>query len=47
VTADVRESLDYETFGRAVREPARTVADDGFEPDVVLPVARGGALIAS
>ncbi len=39
----VRENLTYEGFGRAVRELAQTVADDGYEPDVVLSIARGGS----
>ncbi|MFE4514847.1 phosphoribosyltransferase [Kitasatospora sp. NPDC056783] len=43
---DVRETLDYQTFGRAVRELAQTIADDGFEPDLVLSIARGGVFVA-
>lgn len=43
---DVREILDYQTFGRAVRELAQTIADDGFEPDLVLSIARGGVFVA-
>ncbi|MFI6347504.1 phosphoribosyltransferase [Streptomyces sp. NPDC050560] len=41
-----REELSYELFGTAVRELARTVADDGYEPDVVLCIARGGVFVA-
>jgi hypoxanthine phosphoribosyltransferase len=41
-----RETLTYERFGRAVRELAQSVADDGFEPDVVLSIARGGVFVA-
>ncbi len=41
--ADVRENLTYEAFGVAVRELAQTVADDGYEPDVILSIARGGS----
>ncbi|MFI5758039.1 phosphoribosyltransferase [Streptomyces sp. NPDC051569] len=41
-----RENLTYEKFGRAVRELAQTIADDGFEPDVVLSIARGGVFVA-
>ncbi|MCP9961460.1 phosphoribosyltransferase [Streptomyces somaliensis] len=41
-----REDLTYEGFGRAVRELARTVADDGYEPDIVLSIARGGVFVA-
>ncbi|MFG2680311.1 phosphoribosyltransferase [Streptomyces sp. NPDC048392] len=44
--SDVRESLTYEQFGVAVRELARAVADDGYEPDIVLSIARGGVFVA-
>ncbi|WP_340559875.1 phosphoribosyltransferase [Streptomyces sp. GSL17-111] len=44
--SDEREELTYERFGVAVRELAQSVADDGFEPDVVLSVARGGVFVA-
>jgi uncharacterized protein len=40
--ADERETLTYELFGAAARALARQVADDGFEPDLVLAIARGG-----
>lgn len=43
---DSRENLTYEEFGRAVRELAQTIADDGYEPDVVLSIARGGVFVA-
>jgi hypoxanthine phosphoribosyltransferase len=39
---DEREILTYEMFGGAVRDLARMVADDGYEPDLVLSIARGG-----
>lgn len=42
----MRENLTYEGFGHAVRELAQTVADDRFEPDVVLSIARGGVFVA-
>ncbi|MER6081688.1 phosphoribosyltransferase family protein, partial [Streptomyces sp. NPDC001833] len=42
----VRENLSYEQFGAAVRELAQTIADDGFEPDIVLSIARGGVFVA-
>ena len=42
--SDVREVLDWSTFGVAVRELAQQVADD-FEPDMILSIARGGLLI--
>src|SRR5689334_21501036 len=41
-----REVLDWQTFGTAARELAQAVADDGFRPDLVLSVARGGLLVA-
>ncbi|MFD5749921.1 phosphoribosyltransferase [Streptomyces sp. NPDC127033] len=41
-----RENLPYEKFGRAVRELAQSIADDGYEPDVVLSIARGGVFVA-
>ncbi|WP_405985297.1 phosphoribosyltransferase [Streptomyces sp. NBC_00872] len=41
-----RENLSYETFGVAVRELAQTIADDGYEPDIVLSIARGGVFVA-
>ncbi|MDG6103587.1 phosphoribosyltransferase [Dactylosporangium aurantiacum] len=43
---DERETLDWQTFGDASRGLAQAVADDGFRPDVVLCVARGGLLLA-
>ncbi|MGD9482815.1 phosphoribosyltransferase [Streptomyces sp. TRM70308] len=44
--SDTRENLTYEGFGRAVRELAQMVADDGFAPDLILSVARGGVFVA-
>jgi len=41
-----RENLTYERFGTAVRELAQTIADDGYEPDIVLSIARGGVFVA-
>ena len=41
----VRENLTYEGFGVAVRELAQAIADDGYEPDIVLSIARGGLLV--
>ena len=42
MAADEREILTYETFGTAVQELAQQVVDDGFEPDLILSIARGG-----
>ncbi len=43
--SDEREVLTYELFGTAARELAQQVADDGFEPDLVLSIARGGLFL--
>src|SRR3954465_13592794 len=40
-----RETLTYETFGTTSRELARQGADDGFEPDLILSIARGGLFL--
>ncbi|WP_443047314.1 phosphoribosyltransferase [Streptomyces sp. KMM 9044] len=42
----MRESLTYEQFGVAVRELAQAVADDGYRPDIVLSIVRGGVFVA-
>jgi uncharacterized protein len=42
-----RERLSWVEFGTASRELARQVADDGYEPDLVLAVARGGLLVGA
>jgi hypoxanthine phosphoribosyltransferase len=42
-----RERLSWADFGLAARELARTVADDGYVPDLVLSVARGGLLVGA
>lgn len=45
-TSDERETLTYELFGTAVRDLAHQVADSGYEPDMVLAIARGGLGLA-
>ena len=40
--SDPREVLSYELFGTAVQDLARQVVDSGYEPDIVLSIARGG-----
>lgn len=37
-----RETLTYELFGESVRDLAQTIVDDGYEPDLILSIARGG-----
>lgn len=44
--SDERENLTYSLFGQAVRELAEAVAADGYEPDIVLSIARGGLFVA-
>jgi len=40
------ERLSWELFGQASRELAQQVADDGYRPDLILSIARGGLLPA-
>lgn len=40
-----REVLTWETFGTATRELAESVAADGWVPDLVVAVARGGLTV--
>ena len=37
-----REVLGWDLFGTAARQLAQAVVDDGFVPDIVIAVARGG-----
>jgi hypoxanthine phosphoribosyltransferase len=46
VTSDEHEVPTYEQFGVATRDLAQQVADDGFEPDIILAIARGGLGLA-
>jgi hypoxanthine phosphoribosyltransferase len=41
-----REVLTWAGFGEAGRELAQQVADDGYRPDLILTIARGGLLPA-
>ena len=43
---DERESLSWQAFGEASRELAKAIAADGFEPDLILSIARGGLFLA-
>ena len=40
-----REILSWELFGTASRELATMIAEDGYEPEMILSIARGGLLI--
>ena len=44
---DERENLTWQGFGTASRELAEVIAADGFEPDVILSIARGGLFLAA
>ncbi len=39
-----REQLTWEAFGEATRAISRAIVADGFEPEVVVAIARGGLL---
>ena len=41
-SADEREVLTWDGYGRAVRELAQQVAESSFRPDLILAIARGG-----
>ena len=43
---DEREVLTWERFGEATRALSATITADGFRPDVVLAIARGGLTVA-
>ena len=43
--ADEREILTWDLFGSASRELAQLVADDGYVPEMILSIARGGLLV--
>jgi len=42
-----REILSWPDFGRATRELAEQVHEDGYEPDLILSIARGGLLVGA
>src|SRR5438045_8668949 len=39
-----REVMSWDDLGAAARELAETVAADGYRPDMILGIARGGVL---
>src|SRR6201985_226286 len=43
---DPRETLTWETFGDAAQQLAQVIAGDGFRPDLILAIARGGMFVA-
>ena len=44
--SEEREILTWPTYGQAVRQLAQIVVDDGFRPDIILGIARGGLIPA-
>ena len=44
--SDEREVLDWPAYGSAARALAQIVADDGYQPDIILAIARGGLFVA-
>jgi hypoxanthine phosphoribosyltransferase len=44
--SEPREVLTWQAFGDGSRELARAILADGFRPDVVVAIARGGMLLA-
>jgi hypoxanthine phosphoribosyltransferase len=44
--APARERLGWAEFGAGARELAQAIVDDGYEPDLILGIARGGLLVA-
>jgi hypoxanthine phosphoribosyltransferase len=41
-----REQMGWAELGEASRVLARAIVDDGYEPDLILGIARGGLLVA-
>jgi uncharacterized protein len=41
-----REVMTWDDLGAGARSLAQSVADDGYRPDIVLAIARGGLLVA-
>jgi len=45
--SEQREILTWADVGPATRELAEAINDDGFHPDVILAIARGGLIVAA
>ena len=45
-TAEEREVLTWSDFGEGIRQLAQQIADSGYQPDVILAIARGGLIPA-
>jgi uncharacterized protein len=44
---DPRELMTWDDLGLGSRELAQAIYDDGYRPDMVLAIARGGMLVAA
>jgi uncharacterized protein len=44
--SETREVLDWSTYGTAVRSLSTLVGDDGYRPEMILSIARGGLFVA-
>ena len=44
--SEKRENLTWENYGAAARDLAKIVADDNYQPDIILAIARGGLFVA-
>ena len=44
--SEEREVLDWAGYGVAARDLAQIVADDDYQPDIILAIARGGLFVA-
>jgi hypoxanthine phosphoribosyltransferase len=44
---DPRELMTWDDLGLGSRELAHSIYDDGYRPDMVLAIARGGMLVAA
>src|SRR3954465_7083830 len=45
-TEPERERMTWDDLGKGARDLAEAVADDGYRPDMILGIARGGLLVA-
>lgn len=46
MAGDERENLSWNDFGEASRELSRDILRSGFQPEIVVAIARGGLLLA-
>ena len=44
--SEEREILEWQSYGIAACELAQIVADDSYQPDIILAIARGGLFVA-